>query len=39
VRAVNEHDDVGVLLDGAGLAEVGELGATVVAFRGASELA
>jgi len=37
--AVDEHDDVGVLLDGAGFAEVGELGAAFVAFGGAGELA
>src|ERR1700692_1098627 len=39
VGAVDEHDDVGVLLDGAGFAEVRELGAALVALRRASELA
>src|SRR5258708_34105012 len=39
MRAVDEHDDVGILLDGAGFAEVGELGAALVALGGASELA
>src|SRR6266481_3253154 len=39
VRAVDEHDDVGVLLDGAGLAEVGELRAALVALGGAGKLA
>src|ERR1700686_725178 len=39
VRPVDEHDDVGVLLDGAGFAEVRELGAALVALRRASELA
>src|SRR5712672_6673 len=39
MRAVDEHDDVGVLLDGAGFAEVGELRAALVALWGAGELA
>src|SRR5580658_3056563 len=39
VRAVDEHDDVGVLLDSAGFAEVGKLGAAFVALGGAGELA
>src|SRR4029077_19684025 len=39
VRAVDEHYYVGVLLDRAGLAEVGELGAALVALGGAGELA
>src|SRR5690606_22632701 len=37
--AINEHDDVGVLLDRAGLAQVGELRPLVLAlFDGAREL-
>src|SRR5712675_2666159 len=39
VGAVDEHDDVGVLLDGAGFAEVGELRAALIALWGAGELA
>src|SRR6202011_1661126 len=39
MRAVDEHNDVGVLLEGAGFAEVGELGAALVTFGGAGELA
>src|SRR5258705_3811267 len=39
VGAVDEHNHVGVLLDGARFAEVGELGATLFAFGGAGELA
>jgi len=39
VRAVDEHDYVGVLLDGAGFAEVRELGTALVALGGAGELA
>ena len=39
VRAVDEHDDVGVLLDGAGFAEVGELRAAILALGSAGELA
>jgi len=35
VGAVDEHYDVGVLLDGAGFAKVGELGAALVALWGA----
>src|ERR1700690_2076090 len=38
IWAVDEHHDVGVLLDGAGFAEVGKLRAAVFAFRGACEL-
>ena len=38
IGAVDEHDDVGVLFDGARFAEVRELRATLVAFRRAGEL-
>lgn len=36
---VDEHDDVGVLLDGAGFAKVGKLRAAVIALWSAGELA
>src|SRR6516164_6083018 len=39
IWAVDEHDDVGVLFDRTGLAEVGELRAALVALRSAGELA
>src|SRR6516225_5935726 len=39
IGAVDEHDDVGVLFDRTGLAEVGELRATLVALGSAGELA
>src|SRR5207244_1332447 len=39
VRLVDEHHDVGVLFDGAGFAEVGQLRAALFAFGCARELA
>src|SRR5437016_3418715 len=39
VGPIDEHDDVGVLLDGAGFAEVGELRAALVTLGCAGELA
>jgi len=39
VRTVDEHDHVGVLFDGAGFAQVGELRAALFAFGSARELA
>src|SRR4029434_11338489 len=39
MRAIDEHDDVGVLLDGAGFAEIGELRATFFALGSTSKLA
>src|SRR2546428_11821583 len=39
VGPIDEHDDVGVLLGGAGFAEVGELRAALVTLGGAGALA
>ena len=40
IIAVNEHDDVRILLDGAGFAEIGQHGALVLAlFIGTAQLA